>query len=197
MWASVAGNNAEWVAKALATTSPTSLSIPTHLTQANRSQGRDRVRRRQARDRTPSVSLPLACRSCRAVVSADRVYCDKCAREALRERTEKMVTAAHAKLARLRAEGRDPGHTSETHRKMGAKNAIRRREESAWDAVHEQPDLSIFGREILPAIQTVPLRRLAAATGLSVTYCGQVRRGDLVPHPRHWDAFREAGVIGR
>jgi len=34
------------------------------------------------------------------------------------------------------------------------------------------------------------MMRLARATGLSRTYCLDVRRGNYVPHPRHWEAFR-------
>jgi len=31
---------------------------------------------------------------------------------------------------------------------------------------------------------------MADATGLSLVYCNQVRRGQRVPHPRHWPALR-------
>jgi len=53
-------------------------------------------------------------------------------------------------------------------------------------------DLTIFEREILPLIQEVPLSRLVKATGLSLRYCSQIRRGEKVPHPRHWLALRNA-----
>jgi hypothetical protein len=33
---------------------------------------------------------------------------------------------------------------------------------------------------------------LAKATGLSRTYCQDVRKGKFVPHPRHWDGFKRA-----
>ncbi len=32
---------------------------------------------------------------------------------------------------------------------------------------------------------------LAAIVALSRTYCGMIRRGVRVPHPRHWEALRE------
>jgi hypothetical protein len=44
--------------------------------------------------------------------------------------------------------------------------------------------------DTLPLIQNVPLSRLAKATGLSLRYVSQIRRGEKVPHPRHWNAFR-------
>jgi hypothetical protein len=51
-------------------------------------------------------------------------------------------------------------------------------------------DLTAFQREILPLIQDVPLSLLVKATGLSLRYVSQIRRGERVPHPRHWHAFR-------
>ena len=41
-----------------------------------------------------------------------------------------------------------------------------------------------------PKLKTVSLLVTMRATGLSRTYCGMIRRGVRVPHPRHWEAFR-------
>jgi hypothetical protein len=63
----------------------------------------------------------------------------------------------------------------------------RQREAAEWEAQEGGlGDVELFTREILPAIQNVPLRRLADATGLSLSYCALIRRGERVPHPRHW-----------
>jgi hypothetical protein len=35
-----------------------------------------------------------------------------------------------------------------------------------------------------------PGPHLLRATGLSRTYCGMIRRGVQIPHPRHWEALR-------
>jgi hypothetical protein len=56
----------------------------------------------------------------------------------------------------------------------------------------ELADLSAFEREIVPLIQGIPIRWLAEATGLSLSYCSQIRRGEKVPHPLHWHSFRVA-----
>jgi hypothetical protein len=50
----------------------------------------------------------------------------------------------------------------------------------------------VFRREILPLIQEVPLRRLVEATGLSLRYCSLIRRGERIPHPRHWHVLASA-----
>jgi hypothetical protein len=34
------------------------------------------------------------------------------------------------------------------------------------------------------------------ATGLTRAYCSRIRKGELVPHPRHWDALRSLGGSG-
>jgi hypothetical protein len=52
---------------------------------------------------------------------------------------------------------------------------------------------SLLLKKVLPTIQDVQLRRLVKATGLLLRYCSQIRRGERVPHPRHWEALRRAG----
>jgi hypothetical protein len=73
--------------------------------------------------------------------------------------------------------------------------AERWRELRTWKAENtgNPADPDLFEREILPAIQHVPLRELMWATGLSLPYVSQIRRGEKVPHLRHWPALREAG----
>jgi hypothetical protein len=33
------------------------------------------------------------------------------------------------------------------------------------------------------------------ATGLSPNYCSMIRRGKVIPHARHWAAFRRATLM--
>jgi hypothetical protein len=69
----------------------------------------------------------------------------------------------------------------------------RRREEQEWEeAGGEAQDPSVFIEEILPLIQPLSTLLLSRATGLSRSYCLDVRAGKYVPHPRHWEAFRRA-----
>jgi hypothetical protein len=66
----------------------------------------------------------------------------------------------------------------------------RSQEIDEWNKRGEEPvDVDVFAREILPGIQGIPLRQLAEATGLSVGYCALIRRGERVPHPRHWHSL--------
>jgi hypothetical protein len=65
-------------------------------------------------------------------------------------------------------------------------------EQAAWEAMNRPgEDSDRFRREILPRIQTLSIRRLATATGLSLRYCAQIRNGERVPHEMWWLPLEE------
>jgi hypothetical protein len=71
----------------------------------------------------------------------------------------------------------------------------RKAEVREWDEPHGKlVDLSAFEREILPALQGVPLSQLQRATGLSLRYVSLIRRGERTPHPKHWHALTRAAA---
>jgi hypothetical protein len=121
-----------------------------------------------------------------------RQFCDDCLPDERRQFVKGFSSAGQMALANLRAEGRDPMGGEGGRRKIGEANARRRREEIEWDRMHEKPDPEVFTREVLPLLQGVSLTKMKAATGLSVTMCAQIKRGQ-VPHPRHWDGLRQLG----
>lgn len=99
--------------------------------------------------------------------------------------------AGRAKLAELRAVGKDPSKGGEMAKRRAAKVVQRMKIQAAWEAEHgtvENP--VVFQREILPHLREVTLRAMAKATGLSEQYCSLIRRGLYVPHLRHWSALR-------
>jgi DNA-binding response OmpR family regulator len=53
---------------------------------------------------------------------------------------------------------------------------------------------STFAAEILPLIKDRPARELAEATGLSYRYCHAIKKGECVPHIRHWEALRAVAL---
>jgi hypothetical protein len=96
-------------------------------------------------------------------------------------------------LEQRKTDGVDPTHGGEAGLKRGQATSRRKREIAEWEATFGQlVDLNAFERDILPHIKHIPLRRLMEATGLSLRYVSQIRRGERVPHPRHWQAFRES-----
>jgi hypothetical protein len=94
-------------------------------------------------------------------------------------------------LAALRDAGSDPSHGGDAGKRRGATQTVRQRERLEWDAANPDTprDPETFRRAILPRIQRVPLSELASATGLSLIYLSQIRRGMMVPHRRHWVAL--------
>jgi CRISPR-associated endonuclease Cas1 len=192
-WVKAVAPVAERIAKILADGSGKRFSVPTLLTQDHRSKGREGLRRSPRTAGTVTARpLPPACRSCGLILETPgRTYCDECLPDQRREQHATFSAAGPAAVARLRAQGADPSQRPEAKRKMGSANRRNMLQVRAWDREHERPDVGIFVHEILPHLQDISLRKLAAATGLSVQHCGLIRRGLRVPHPRHWDALRK------
>ena len=169
--------------------------LPTPLTESNRSDGREGVRRTSRKRGQPPRPKPAAtCPGCGgSLPNSERLYCDGCLPDERRQYASAFSTAGAATIARMRAEGHDPTQSPEALRKLGEANARRRREAIEWDRTHDKPDRAIFTREILPLLQNVSLPKMKAATGLSVASCSRIRRGH-VPHPRHWDELRKCAI---
>jgi len=187
---------AEQVAQMFGKLASTPSRVPTRLTQANRSAGRDNLRRRPKRQEAPQLrTLPKACRMCGEILpSPGHLYCDDCRPIVKAENLTRFQASGPATLARLVAEGRDPSHGGNAARKRGAIIARRNREAAEWERTHHgAPDRIEFKRDVLPRIRGVPLNELAKTTGLSLQYCSLIRGGLYVPHPRHWDVFRRLG----
>jgi len=192
-WASLIAPVAERVAAALAKAPGSRVDrLPTPLTNANRNAGREPMRRKSRR----SVAKPLpSCKTCGGEVPhPNREYCDTCLPAYQQEQFEQRFSGSGlVRLEMLKADRRDPTHGGGAAAKRGATNVRRKAELRDWEQrCGKLVDLSAFKREILPLIEEVPLSRLVKATGLSLRYVSQIRRGERVPHPRHWQALRAA-----
>ena len=61
----------------------------------------------------------------------------------------------------------------------------------AWERANPKeslPEVS-YEREILPGLKGVLVEDIQRATGLSLTYCAEIRKGKVIPHRRHWEAL--------
>jgi hypothetical protein len=153
-----------------------------------------------ARTRSPPTSaeppqLPPNCKRCGGSVSSrERVYCDDCLPAYQREQyAEAFHGSRLAAIARRKESGDDPTHGGSAKARRAGSNAAREREAREWDEKYGKlVDLSAFEREILPAIQGVPLSRLVRGTGLSLRYVSLIRRGERKPHPRRWQNLLHA-----
>jgi hypothetical protein len=174
-------------------TASTPFTIPTVLTQANRSAGRNGVRTSAPRENCQTkLEAPPACRECGTLLDDKiRQYCDDCLPEIRDEQMTSFSQSGREKLQKLRASGIDPSQAGPAAEKRRAIMKQRRKEELEWDAEHAETEIDqvVFVNEILPRLKGVSLSRISSVTGLSQQYCSLIRRGLKVPHPRHWQSL--------
>jgi hypothetical protein len=197
-WRRLVGPVAEQVAGLLLQREPKVERLRTPLTEANRRADRARRRGGEAEPVEPVKPMrPEArCKRCGGELPhRARVYCDDCLPLYRREQYASYAKAGVESMAAGRKAGADPSHDGQVALRRGASTSQRWRELRDWKAENagEPADPGLFEREILPAIQQVPLRELMRATGLSLPYVSQIRRGEKVPHPRHWAVLLSVG----
>jgi hypothetical protein len=64
---------------------------------------------------------------------------------------------------------------------------IRRARE--WQRVNGMRNPAEFRETVHPKLVDVSIRDLTRRTGLSLGYCRQIKRGQVVPHPMWWEAI--------
>ena len=188
MWEREVGPIAEEMARIVAASATSAVTVRTRLTQTDRKRGRKRAP-------ASSPKIASACRICGLVLDdLDRAVCDECWPEYDRARTDKLSTVGKATLAAMRASADDPAHTVEASRKRAATSRERSSAMRAWEREHGKPDPELYQREVLPRIQMMTVPQLIQLTGLSQFHCWKVRNGERRLHARHWDAVLEAPV---
>lgn len=197
-WAEVAAPHAEAIAHTLAEDVLGRIPKRTPLTSKRR---RDAVRRvRTPRERSTKAALPQpVCAGCGAPLDRpDYTWCEEC-RPAVKQDALAKAGQRSAAVRRVRrAAGLpDPSTAPEVRAKVGAAIGARDAEAMAWDAAHAGivADPERFA-PIAARLSSVTLGRIMAATGLSKSYAASVRRGEHVPHPRHWPPLADlTGVV--
>jgi CRISPR associated protein Cas1 len=147
--------------------------------------------------RAPTVEArpanPAACALCgEPVLKRRRRHCDACMPKARREHGLRAIEAARKALATQAAAGNDPRRSAAVNRARGEAISEGHRRNRSWAREHPGPrDESWFKREVAPKLDALPLREIAAATGLSLAASSRIRSGARIPHPRYWEALRE------
>ncbi|MDR7578710.1 MAG: CRISPR-associated endonuclease Cas1 [Armatimonadota bacterium] len=187
-WAGEVAPWAERVAQALLKATGSNRRLPTPLTQANRSAGRQEVRKRLPKQpRLPGLQHGV-CGRCGAVLQRPgRKICSACEYV---DRTERVVVAGPARLAQLRQAGTDPAHGGRAAQLRAEKVRTLAMERKQWDATGAPADPEVFRREILPGLQSLTVSQIARAAGISLRYASLIRSGQKVPHPRLWQVLQ-------
>jgi CRISPR-associated endonuclease Cas1 len=197
-WRQLVAPVAEQVAALLVRDEPKLERLPTPLTEANRRADRARRHGRPgAASLGRTVKPQPRCKRCGGELpTRDRTYCDDCLPHHQREQYQAFVAAGRASRERNQATGADRSHGGVAGRRRAATMAGRQRERREWEAASDAraAEPLVFELEVLPLIQELPLAELVRATGLSRGYLAQVRRGERVPHPRHWSKLRAIGL---
>ncbi len=199
LWAAETAPVSEWVAKKLMASSTKKVRLPTPLTEKNRSEGREKYRKQTSTSRSRlGANVGTTCPECgKMFQDPGREFCSNRCWEKYNNEVHLPQTAdmGLAKLAQMRAEGRDPAHGGNAARRRGATNAMRARERAEWEWRHAGIDLDAaknqFRNETLPRLSDHTLGEIVKATGLSKRYASLIRRGDVTPHPMHFDALRK------
>jgi CRISPR-associated endonuclease Cas1 len=178
---------------------PKKRPLATPLTQANRSAGRDEVRtKRPAREKYIGDLLPTACRVCGVILDEPtRAWCDACLPEARVEKDRANIAVALRAKAELRAAGKDPSHGGEIAQKRAATHREQLRLNAEWEATNT-PTMTEeeYRAQVLPGLCEMSVRAIASTLGVSQGYAARVRKGETVPHPRHWVRLHTVGEKG-
>jgi hypothetical protein len=109
-----------------------------------------------------------------------------CADHALAQSHEQFAAAASQRMRGFDRTNH-PGLTPAARQKRSETRKAQRAAELAWEREHPGPvDREEFTRDIAPTLASLSANAISRATGLSVRYCGQIKRGERVPHPRLW-----------
>lgn len=100
---------------------------------------------------------------------------------------------AAARLGRVAAQGPEARAKLE---ETGRKQALAR---FAWDSSTQPKWLTaeLFSEKIQPLLAHITLSTIQSRLGVSVYYASQIRKGQRIPHPRHWISLAELlGISG-
>ncbi len=189
-WRLAVGRVAEDVARLLDDDRRSGKAIPTPITGLNRGRGRGPIANPR-RTKAPT-RLSRRCVWCGAPVTAGRQTCSDACQDAVAwDNLPAFVAAGQKNLARWLEDGGRAELTEQGKAEIGSRSAEAVRKAREWQHTHPWPsDLSVFERDLFPKLVDVTARALAEATGLSIGYCRQVKKGAATPHPMWWEAMR-------
>jgi hypothetical protein len=87
--------------------------------------------------------------------------------------------------------GRVNTHSALAEARRGATQAKQRRALRNWnpDTPPEWLNETVFRNRVQPLLLRIEVSRIAEAIDVSHPYATSIRRGDRLPHPRHWQSL--------
>jgi len=158
--------------------------LPERLRRRARLSRRSTGRILKLQVRSSSLRLEVAM----AAVTTGSVYCAKCIPDVNRENLLRQ-----AKLGQIAT------HSAIAEARRSATQARQAKALRKWDpsTIPHWLDEDFYRKEILPRLFTLTVKRLRLAIDVSHPYATLIKRGDKIPHPRHWLALAKlADIIG-
>jgi hypothetical protein len=178
MWKAAISPVAEWISRAIWSTLPkrSRTIVPAaRLTQSYRSvsKGGDGL------GLEPTVvQLTRVCRVCgNSLKRSTSGTCRACA-----------VTVNQTNMIEVAKLGRAKSHSAIAEARRAATQSKQRRAERNWSPDSQPKWLteSFFRSQIQPLLASIEVSRVAKSIDVSHPYATSIRRGDRLPHPRHW-----------
>jgi CRISPR-associated endonuclease Cas1 len=178
MWRQAVAPLAEWVAQTLwssITKTAGKIGPATRLTNRRHreSKGGDPFPSSK-----PSTAPPSVCRTCGSAIKPGGNYCKPCR---IAVSTEEVMKAAPLGWAATQGPNAQ-AQRAETQRRHNA--AIK-----DWDPAGHPAWLTeeAYRHKIQPLLAGVKTSGIASALGVTWAYASEIRKGNKLPHPRHWE----------
>jgi CRISPR-associated endonuclease Cas1 len=184
MWGRAVAPFAEWVARALWSSSAKLIrepAPPTRLTQRTKREVKG------APPLPPPIKAPRrenVCRGCGKTISEGRINCADCAVD---DATKNMLDAARI--------GRQTANGPEAQLKRANTQRQNALAQHAWKPSHQPAWLTekAFSENVQPLLGAMSASTIARQISVSRWYAGRIREG-YRPHPRHWETL--ARLVG-
>jgi CRISPR-associated protein Cas1 len=130
----------------------------------------------------PGVEPQTLCRTCGTQIQVGRKYCAGCS---VAVSTEAIIKAAPSGRAATLSQNAQ-AQRSETQRRHNAAS-------KTWDPASHPAWLTeeAYRTKVQPLLANIKTSEISSALGVTWAYASAVRKGQKIPHPRHWAKLAE------
>lgn len=143
---------------------------------------------------TAYVRAAASCEVCGTLLAHNQKrHCKPCWDKRRKDLASEHAVTRNAKLAELRAQGRDPRATKQAKSRRSASISRSNQERLAWTPTPEEEALDVawYERDIQPHLGQFSVRTIQNALGISNGGASHIRNGRFRPHKRHWLKLRD------